>query len=118
MTIEEILSMTPQEKRIKIAEFDNWENVHLAGSKTISEPLLDKGLGLVGFLNGKMQLEIVPDYLNDLNAMHEVEKVLTFEQQRIYGDILGLHVGNWYRMHVTAVQRANAFLLTMITEGD
>lgn len=57
----------------------------------------------------------LPDYLNDLNAMHEAEKTLDDNQWEFY----------WYKManittgrptrvcHATAAQRAEAFLKTL-----
>lgn len=58
------------------------------------------------------------DYLNDLNAMHEAEKVLTEEQLKDYADWLlvisnsvsSLHA-SWF--NATARQRAEAFLRTL-----
>jgi len=62
----------------------------------------------------------VPDYLNDLNAMHDAEKMLTadqFEQYRwILWDICKqVRVKDWYRCYLssTAAQRAEAFLRTI-----
>jgi hypothetical protein len=61
-----------------------------------------------------------PDYLNNLNAMHEAEKMLTadqFEQYRwILWDICKqVRVKDWYRCYLssTAAQRAEAFLRTI-----
>lgn len=63
-----------------------------------------------------------PDYLNDLNAMHEAEKVLTKTQQiqfalrlaEIVGaSIPGYELGAFKMMHATATQRAEAFLRTL-----
>ena len=60
--------------------------------------------------------DCLPDYLNDLNAMHEAEKVLTDRQTRTY-------TANLWRMthyakifssiHATAPQRCEAFLRTL-----
>ena len=57
-----------------------------------------------------------PDYLNDLNAMNEAEKVLTGYQQTVtYSDnlmkIVGYHTFD--SAHATAAQRAEAFLRTL-----
>jgi hypothetical protein len=55
-----------------------------------------------------------PDYLNDLNAMHEAEKVFTDTQWEEYGDYLETMINpvkGW--LHATAVQRAEAFLKTI-----
>jgi hypothetical protein len=63
---------------------------------------------------------VYPDYLNDLNAMHEAEKVLTSEQ---YADDFIYHLGCVFNdnglciiakaVHATAAQRAEAFLRTL-----
>jgi len=57
----------------------------------------------------------VPDYCNDLNAMHEAEKVLTAEQRRSYSNcIFNLPVSECEsNTFATAAQRAKAFLRTI-----
>jgi hypothetical protein len=50
----------------------------------------------------------LPDYLADLNAMHEAEKVLTYEQLDDY--YFGLAKRMVRPFHATAAQRAEAFL--------
>lgn len=73
----------------------------------------------------------VPDYLNDLNAMHEAEKVLTSSQEMGWsgywetlaevtecGGVSGREGGDpsWFysaMAHATAAQRAEAFLKTL-----
>ena len=63
-----------------------------------------------------------PNYLNDLNAMHEAEKVLTLGQRVIYADNLCIiwtgrddrAVPIWFWItEATAAQRAEAFLRTI-----
>jgi hypothetical protein len=49
--------------------------------------------------------QAIPDYCNDLNAMHEAEKVLDETQAKCYEAMLGE-----YGFHATARQRAEAFL--------
>jgi hypothetical protein len=49
-----------------------------------------------------------PDYVHDLNAMHEAEKVLDETQAEDYEELLGE-----YGFHSTARQRAEAFLMTL-----
>ena len=52
-----------------------------------------------------------PDYLNDLNAMHDAEKVLNQEQKEDYFFIIFNFYGNWPKaIQATAAQRARAFL--------
>lgn len=70
----------------------------------------------------------VPDYLSDLNAMHEAEKVIPEELIHVYAENLGEVVNklrpltttgktNWWWMfkytRATAAQRAEAFLRTI-----
>ena len=72
-------------------------------------------------------IDYLPDYLNDLNAMHEAEKVLLGDQRIIFLDelldVLGLKLGPggwdmdlysvWLMTRATAAQRAEAFLRTL-----
>ena len=58
---------------------------------------------------------LLPDYLNDLNAMHEAEKKL---QHFIYyvdvlADVMDLPRGSFCTVGATAAQRAEAFLRTI-----
>lgn len=55
-----------------------------------------------------------PDYLNDLNAMHEAEKVLTTNDQVSNYENRLMEICGGYRrsLHSTAAQRAEAFLRT------
>ena len=56
----------------------------------------------------------IPDYCNDLNAMHEAEKVLTSEQVTSYVDSLEFMNARWATPAFgTAAQRAEAFLRTL-----
>jgi hypothetical protein len=65
----------------------------------------------------------LPDYLNDLNAMHEAEEVLTAKQSSAYWCILqstgkpwpekGKGAMFWQSTHATAAQRAEALLKTL-----
>jgi len=56
----------------------------------------------------------LPDYLNDLNAMHEAEKTLTGEQARAYHNQLGrMAAGGAWIWFSSAAQRAEAFLRTI-----
>lgn len=100
--------MNKEKQRIKIAEACGWTaNKFGKWSKD----------GEVG-PNG-----VVPDYLNDLNAMHGAEKVLSVAQRITYaqqigvvmsGGSVGRAIPNWWFIHeATAAQRARAFLETL-----
>jgi hypothetical protein len=52
----------------------------------------------------------IPDYLNDLNAMADAEKMLTMEQKERYGKALAVKGWSWDIWHASAGQRAEAFL--------
>ena len=87
--------MKPEAQRIAIAEACGWKP--------------DKrGLG---WLSPHGYYAPEPDYLNDLNAMHEAEKILNQEQKEDYFFIIFNFYGNWPKaIQATAAQRARAFL--------
>jgi hypothetical protein len=59
----------------------------------------------------------LPDYCNDLNAMHEAEKILSDESHADYACELVKTIrqnGEWFEsVSATAAQRAEAFLKTI-----
>ncbi len=60
------------------------------------------------------QIEGLPDYLHDLNAMHEAEKAMSLEGRNNYIDWLGTtYYDSWEFCRATAAQRAEAFLRTI-----
>jgi len=102
--------MNNEKQRIAIAEACGWKEIADWGA---------------GGINGKHPtepwVEVIPDYLADLNAMHEAEKVLhgqlnlwwnymdALENSSVEVNPLGL--GS--HIHATAEQRAEAFLRTI-----
>lgn len=98
--------MTEQEQRIAIAEACGWQigrlgQLYKPGSVTVC-----------GWL--PQNFTMFPDYLKDLNAMFEAEKVLNDGQAVSYGSELDkLTVNHNYYWHATAAQRAEAFLRTI-----
>lgn len=64
---------------------------------------------LIGPVPGNRHYTIIPNYLNDLNAMHEAEKILNSEQLQEYYESLG-GTNCWKYASSTAHQRAEAFL--------
>ena len=57
-----------------------------------------------------------PDYLHDLNAMHEAEKrlfKLANTNEEAYSHHLTCLTSGWSTYHATAAQRAEAFLRTI-----
>ena len=93
--------MTPEQQRIAIAEACGWKT---------------------GYRDPEAWHPL-PDFLHDLNAMHEAEKVLTVAQRITYanqigvvlsGGSVGRAIPNWWFIHeATASQRAEAFLRTI-----
>lgn len=56
----------------------------------------------------------IPDYFNDLNAMHEAEEKISGNQFRYMDTLRKVCWGNdWLTCHATAAQRAEAFLKTI-----
>ena len=88
--------MSPEAQRIAIAEACGWKDE------------------IVKAFHG------LPDYLNDLNAMHEAENTLTEKQRCRYSDELysvainhAAETGKWRYLSMTSAQRAEAFLRTI-----
>lgn len=99
--------MTPEAQRIAIAEacgysdicFSNWKGFHPAISEELAK------------VSGGRWYSPIPDYLKDLNAIHEAEKVLNDSQQGKYALWLTGSCGRaWW---APANKRAEAFLRTI-----
>ena len=111
MTVaQRFLFMTSEQKRIAIAEACGWKR-EFDGNHEEPEwywiPPNDP--------DGDGEL---PDYLNDLNAMHEAEKMLTplqwFDYSALLTKIVGPKDQEYYlNLHATAAERAEAFGLTL-----
>ncbi len=119
--------MTPGAQRIAIAEacgwkrddLDKWSDWLRAEQQHQNAEITDEE-----WMRRHLRVELVepPDYLNDLNAMHEAEKVFdkdgiaSHEALRyqysgyIYGDLVPKSVQPF---RATASQRAEAFLKTI-----
>lgn len=102
--------MTPEEKRVAVAECCGWGYV---GSSCLKHEQWKCWTTPKGY-KGKAS---VPDYLNDLNAMREAEKTLTDDESRErYVDNLMLSCGGtgrtWTLIHASAEERVNAYLIT------
>ena len=98
--------MTPEAQRIAIAEACGWRctaSFKGAFACWVRPDGMDH------------QTELLPDYLNDLNAMHEAEKTLTYAQ----GGQMTVWIqhmncaGYGPQLFATAPQRAEAFLRTL-----
>jgi hypothetical protein len=102
--------MTPEQQRIAIAEACGW-TLDLKSAIRVDGYRIE--------VWGKRPHEALPDYLNDLNAMHEAEAILTEKQRLFYHvNLMKLQkadfvAGFWFLIHATATQRAEAFLRTI-----
>jgi hypothetical protein len=98
--------MTIEQKRIKLAEAGGWTE--------ISDW---KAAGINGKHPTESWVEVIPDYFYDLNAVHELEKILTLSQFWSYADRLNAMVdgskGKDSYISATAAQRAEALGLTL-----
>lgn len=113
--------MTPEEKRIKIAEICGWSHRTTDWGTYWWHEERNKSLppGDDGFRE-------CPDYLNDLNAMHEAEETMDDRHafmcwfQEMGGAAPFLSFGApdhvWRIAHATAAQRADAFLEVMLDD--
>jgi len=115
--------MKPDQQRIAIAEACGFADIMLPMG--FHQQLSDEKSKQCG---GRWRFEI-PDYLNDLNAMHEAEKVLwdTGKAMEFTNQLVGIVCSargfRWDKgtpddhlmclSHATAAQRAEAFLRTL-----
>lgn len=125
-------NMTTEQKRIKIAEACGWLDITRCTRRL--KPAED-GVCVMGTkdppsINYAREYSFLPDYFNDLNACHQMEKMLTHENWQTYSERLRTEVGfgcEDYRdangtvvielcgpqWHATAAQRAEAFGKTL-----
>jgi hypothetical protein len=115
--------MSPEQQRIAIAEACGWTNVHP------SNPPCGYTERYAGTPSATIVCVPIPDYLNDLNAMHEAETYGCFDLNNksyaknlaevVLRDPQGMHhiTANWWAIKriatATAAQRAEAFLKTL-----
>lgn len=94
--------MKPEQQQIAIARVCGWKP-HYSNDGFGEHPI-----------HAPKQMQRIPNYLNDLNAMHEAEKILTLNQLVEYSHKLLIGVVYQYEaINATASQRAKAFLRTL-----
>ena len=103
--------MSPEAQRIAIAEACGWTKCRLA-IKGAGAP--ERGKSPYGVPPRRGYEVSLPNYTQDLNAMHEAEKVI------MHADLLfeyGMHISTdhdyEHLLRATAAQRAEAFLRTI-----
>jgi hypothetical protein len=112
--------MSDEQINIAIAEACGWTKCEHVASINLTKgiPPANNPPKYGTYENGMAQL---PDYLNDLNAMHSAEKALTEHQWDEYERVLRLVCDgcSYYEgagkelLNATAAQRAEAFLRTL-----
>jgi hypothetical protein len=119
--------MKPEKQRIAIAEACGWKDIKDTNHESvdISSRSISYWSGLTGvppeFIHYEWNRVIIPDYLNDLNAMHQAEMVLSRGEHYNQTGGFGLYVqnldlvrcGRKHLIDATAAERARAFLLTL-----
>lgn len=107
--------MTPEAQRIAIAEECGWKR-EIPGPLDVSYWFTHTSWPSLVTISG------LPDYLTDLNAMHEAEKVLTKDEDKFrytvhLGEVVATRANRWTVKfeftHATAAERAEAFLRTL-----
>lgn len=107
--------MTPEAQRIAIAEACGWE----LKSNGLSPMWSWQNESLTHRIKWASHKEmasqgVLPDYLNDLNAMHEAESFIMDDDPHAYGSYAcNLYEEYGNTVHLTAAQRAEAFLRTI-----
>ena len=85
--------MTPEEKRVKIAEFCGWKFQPLFPIPKDDPDYLYRKMGAIMCWvrpgNPDWETEELPDYLNNLDAMHGAESFLPIEKHSTYVEHLG-----------------------------
>jgi len=108
--------MKPEQQRIAIAEACGWTRCVFVESIGLAKGMPGNNKPSYGtYENGMAQL---PDYLNDLNAMHEAEKTLNQNLAAEYARMLTSTAWQsaqptFAPMTATAAQRAESFLRTI-----
>jgi len=116
------IKMTEQEQRIAIAEACGWTSINMGSFPTAWRHPENKSeeIGKRAVINSLY----LPDYCNDLNAMHEAEKAARVHLGQTYAKNLRevidqdkrgniLRHETWVYYTATAAQRAEAFLKTL-----
>lgn len=102
--------MSPEAQRIAIAEACGWR----MGTETVEHIDGYQWTETRKFWTSPTRkIYSLPDYLNDLNAMHEATQSLTKDQLRWYRNLLIEMTGTFEAIDATAAERAEAFLRTI-----
>ena len=95
--------MTPKAQRIAIAEACGWKPAKCICPPEGTDEMCPACIA---------DMDIPPDYLNDLNAMHEAEKMRIIGTEHESNYCMELYE-NAHQCFATAAQRTEAFLRTI-----
>lgn len=111
--------MTPEAQRISIAEACGWQGPHHPENIKGMDGWHSQHRGIWWVTPDKNRVLIseVPDYLNDLNAMHEAERSIGLHGDNFRGRMLRRSWGTYTAFldsrFLTASERAQALLMTI-----
>jgi hypothetical protein len=106
--------MTQEEKRIKLAEAGGWINCKVQRHPNHNKmDNMEPDKLLFGINPKKTGVWKVPDYFNDLNAVHEFIVAQSCEFLIRYRNTLADFCGSQHYHNATAAQRAEAIGLTL-----
>lgn len=111
--------MSPEKQQIAIAKLCGWIFNYIGNCWSGDLYSVKPPGRLKQTYTREAAIKTLPDYLNDLNVMHEVEKTLG-ARSATYANVLeevcrrdrGDLVSDGQKWHATAAQRAEAFLRT------
>lgn len=105
-------AMTPEAQRVAIAEACGWKRgIPLEDDSGEICQTVTWWIRPESYMSDtSREWSVLPDYLHDLNACHEMEKVLTQEQKERYGKLLAVQGWSWNIWHAPAPVRCDAFL--------
>ena len=110
--------MTPEQQQIAIAKTCGWTAEQDSNGYWRATNQKSGHASELWLSERNVWSQGIPDYSNDLNACHEMEKVLTHDQRIDYMEWLGLcSDDHWYKVwayvHSTAAERCTAFIRTL-----
>lgn len=118
-TLQELEAMSDDELRVMLAELNGyalipWQSENFFYFRPSEE---ERVLARDGHMTGALRVYDLPDYPSDLNACHEVEKTMSYQQHCKYADCLNYGVIHGPAANkstfATARQRTIALILTM-----
>lgn len=101
--------MTDHKINVAIAEACGWTEFHTEDFTEMGVPCFVQMALPPGFIHIENSMPL-PNYCNDLNAMHEAEDFLRGNEFLRYAEMLDSIIGSLNGIRATARERAEAFL--------